>query len=380
MGTRDSRWLIILILPLVAFPILSILIPYTMVIPRSYGFLPYDLKIRPGTNGDGGLSAPPGIVPTDPPNPILNYPRNLTAPGELGWSGDLIVDFDRSAWTVVAVVENTSPPIPAIIAADYSQGHIVYVTHQLARDGGEELVYNILVWYLSDRNKPIKVAVMIDSTEVPEQILNDWERCFSRVIQIGNETKVPLDVQEKRISQYELNGQDLSRFNVLVLAVGWGDGYYSPSWNWDSHKRDSAILDFVKEGGLLLLPEAGLFDDYGIALPDSSVFPPTRGLQGLLSSQANAFSMAVLSLSAIGVLSTRKEEVRRYNWIAGYLFLATILWVIVPLAGGQLLRQTALVLAALGWNGTAILIILLQVGGTTVGAVSRFLNEHNITV
>jgi hypothetical protein len=205
---------------------------------------------------------------------------------------------------------------------------------------------------------------MIDSTNPPEQILDDWERCFSSVERIRSEANVPLNVQEERIRQYELNEQDLSRFDVLVLAVGWGDGYYSLGWNWNSHKRDSAILNFVKQGGLLLLPEAGFYDDYGIALTDGYVLPPTRALEALLSNQTNAFAMAALSLSAIGVLYTMRKEreyvrlERRYNWIAGYLFLATILWVIVPLLNGQLLPQTTFVLAALGSDITAAALLV----------------------
>jgi len=194
---------------------------------------------------------------------------------------------------------------------------------------------------------------MIDSTNPPEQILDDWERCFSHFGQLNSASNVSLTVQEKRIRQYELNDQDLARFNVLILSVGWGDGYVSHGWNWDpNHIHDTSILNFVKNGGLLLLPEAGFSDDYGYLLPSGDVVPPTLALENLLSTQVNAFSMALLSLSGIGVLYTigkgkypTLEE--RYGSIASCLFLATFLWIIVPMLNGILLPQIMIVLWAI---------------------------------
>ncbi len=61
--------------------------------------------------------------------------------------------------------------------------------------------------------------------------------------------------------------------------------------------------------------------------------------------------MAGLSLSAIGLVYSVKKNYpgvsRNYGWIAFYLFLAAILWFMVPLLGGQLLPiQTTVLVAA----------------------------------
>jgi len=319
---------------------------------NNFSFIPYYLKVKPGTNGDGTLSDPPGIVPNGTRS-FLDWPFGLTTPGDLGGSGDWIVDWDRSRWTVVGVVDD-SPGTPAILAANYTDGHVVYVTNQLAPQ--HKLVYNIIAWYFPDRGtKRINVAVMIDSTDpatAPEQVLNDWESCFSEFASLSKDRNVLVNVNETRIRQYALNDKDLSKIDLLVFAVGWANGYYSEGWNWDIQKRDDAILRFVKRGGLLVLPEAGLYDEYGIDFGEStSMVIPVRTLQAVLSDQRNSFAMATLSLSAIVLVYTLKGKYsrldRRYSWIAAYLFVSTIIWMIIPVAGGQLLRQTWLVLMAI---------------------------------
>jgi hypothetical protein len=352
----------------VGLPILSLLIacyiPYGMVVSRSYAFIPYALQIEPGTNGDGSLSYPPAIVPNSAVSSFLTWPMNLGAPSDLGWSGDRIVQWDRTTWTAAGLVEGTN--VPAILAANYGQGHIVYVTNQLAPH--EKLVYNILAWYSRQTGKPIRVGVMIDSTDPPEQILNDWERCFSHVVQFDSTSHVVLNIQEERIRQYDLNTDSLSKFDVLILAVGWGDGYYATGWNWNSHHREIAIQNFVKDGGLLLLPEAGFFDDYGVQIPGGSVIPPTRTLEQLLSTQTSAFGMVGLSLSAIGVLYTINREgrylrlARRYDYVAGYLLFATFLWFVVPMLQGDLPRQTASILWALSMYALVLGVIAAPIG------------------
>lgn len=325
---------------LIAIFLLSSWVSFYGQIPRDYDFLPYDLRVKAGTNGDGGLAYPPGMIPADPQHPILTSPLPLGR-HDLGWSGDLIVEWARD-WEVVAVVEGTTGT-PAILAANYGAGHIVYVTNQLAPH--EKLVYNILGWHFGTlRQRAARMAVMID---VPlGQILDDWDRCFNAVQQIGSDES--LSVQSERIHQYQLNQEDLDNFDVLILAVRWGDGYYAGDWRWSSHNRDPAILEFVKKGGLLLLPEAGFYDDYGIPFPNGLVVPlPVKALQDVFLG-GQAFAMVALSLSAIGVTYSIKKDYsllnRRYDVIAGYLFLATILWVMVPLCGGWLLPYKTTVL------------------------------------
>jgi len=343
-----------MLLPLIILTSTSFLYAFRGQVARSYDFLPY-VKIRPGTNGDGGISYPPAIVVNGTHgHPILNSSLDLERI-DLGWSGDLITDWNRSEWQVVAVVENRNST-PAIIAANQGKGHIVYATNQLAPY--ERLVYNILAWHFDARelgNRSINVSVMIDVP--PGQILDDWEKCFNRTEHLRSKENPTMHV-----NQFELREEDLRHVDVLVLAVRWGDGYYAGDWNWNSHGRDDAIRKFVERGGLLLLPEAGFVDDYiGIPVGKTFIFPPVRSLEEILSIQSNAFAMAGISASAIVGLYTIREGYgrvgRRYNWVAGYLFLATFVWIMVPLFGGLLWLQTAALLTALSANLTALIIL-----------------------
>jgi len=90
-----------------------------MMVNRNYQVIRYNLQLRRSTNGDGGLSYPPGIVPNDAiQNSFVNCPLKLDGPSELGWSGDQIVDFDCAAWMVVGVVGGTNPPVTAIVLTE----------------------------------------------------------------------------------------------------------------------------------------------------------------------------------------------------------------------------------------------------------------------
>jgi len=326
--------------------------PYFGQLSRNYAFVPYGLNVNPGPTGDGGLSYPPAAVPPPgPPHKILTGPLPLQQ-HDLGWAGDYITYYDPEKWEVVAVVENR-PQTPAMLAANYGLGQIVYVTNQLAPH--ENLVYNILAWHFNStlRNTVIKVALMIDVP--PGQILNDWEDCFSRVQNIGRAKSGNVTVSVTRIEQYALaDDAYLRQFNVLAFAVRWGDGLAAPGsdWNWNRLDRTDAIRNYVQRGGLLLLPEAGwLIDFIGFELPDGYILPPVRPMQEYFSNQTSSFAMAGVSLSGVGWVVTMRREIgqttKKYNWIVAFLFGAGILWFIVPICTGQLLVQTAVVLWAL---------------------------------
>jgi hypothetical protein len=349
---------------------ISILLPYRGQVPRSYQFMPYPIKALPGTNGDEGFSYPPGIVQSVPPHKITNSALNLTRE-DLGWSGDYIETPLNASWQVVGVVENSTHP--AIVAANFSKGHIAYVTNQLVVY--PRLVYNVLAWHFGHLpNETINIALMIDSTNPPEQNLTSWYDCFGTAQKIGRTqfrlANLTFNVEE--IHQFDLNNQTLRRYAVLVFAVGWGDGYYAGDvfgyniggWNWDSHHRDSAIMNFAKTGGLLLLPEAGFVNDYGIPIGDDYVVLPIRSLEDVLSSQTNSFAMAALSLTAIGVIYTTRSNrnsksfVKTNIWLVGYLFGSTILWIIMPMFGGLLLPQIAVLLMALLTDLAGALILI----------------------
>ncbi len=55
----------------------------------------------------------------------------------------------------------------------------------------------------------------------PGQILDDWERWFGTVERIGLSMTATLRVHTERIHQFELNDDDLKRFDVVVFAVRW---------------------------------------------------------------------------------------------------------------------------------------------------------------
>ncbi|MFI5449672.1 MAG: hypothetical protein ACHQ03_07905 [Candidatus Bathyarchaeia archaeon] len=343
-------------------------LPYVMVVARQFDFIPYSLRIAPGTNGDGTLADPPGILPNKTlPTSFLSWPMPLTTSVDLGWSGDRIVSLDRSKWTIVGVTDDTNDP--AIVAANYTKGHIVYVTDQLAPQ--HQLVFNILAWY-SNRSKPVRVALMIDSIEpTPEQRLDDWGDCFSDFAKLANESHVSLNVVYHQIRQYDLVDSELTtrNYDVLILAMGWGDGYFSRGRNWDMHNRDATIEKFVASGGILLLPEAGELDEYGFQLPNFQdyrirgfVLPPSRALNDLFSNQTNSFLMAGISLSAIGVLLTtdmekKKQEKETYRSASRWLFAAAALWFVVPLLDGLLREQTVVVLWALCADVIALVLL-----------------------
>ncbi len=333
-------------------------------ISRQYDFIPFKLRVRPGTNGDGGISFAPGIMPTNPQNPILKSPLSLTSPGDLGTSGDLITDWDTSNWATLAVVDGRSTP--AILAANYGEegGQVAYVTNQLAPF--PKLVYDLLAWHFDgSQNRTIKIAVMIESMVPPEQILNDWDGCFQEVATLASENRTSWNIQYSRIRVFQLNNLDLNRFDVLVLAVGWGDGYFSTGWNWNIHQGGAAARRFVGRGGLLLLPEAGFYDDYGFWLGDRQIVFPVAALEASLSSQANAFAMAGASLSGIGFLYTIKKDYLTepsYAWITMYLFLVGFIWFMVPIFfSGNLWAQTSVVLTATVLDGVAIFSALVAI-------------------
>jgi len=328
-----------------------------------YDFIPYYLKLKHGTNGDGQLTTLPGLEKIRFGDTFLEWTLHLNT-GELGWSGDYIDDWDRSKWTTVAVVHEKSSQ-PAILAANYSKGHIVYVTNQLAPQCN--LTYNIMAWYFSAHTTPVRVALMTDSSDPPEQNLDDWYSCFGEFGRLNGNGKAMIELSWVNIRQYELTTEILQRFDVLVLAVGWSDGYRSWGRHWGSPDKDNAIKHFIANGGLLVLPEAGLYDEYGIPF-GREVDPlilPFRTLQAVLSDQRNSFAMATLSISGMGLGYTLRGRYARldrdYSLIAFFLFLATFVWVAVPMAAGLLLLQTWLVLAGVSFLGLALYFILRAV-------------------
>lgn len=223
--------------------------------PRQWAFLPYDLRINTGTNGDGSLGYPPGAVSCSPRHNILKGPLELSR-RDLGWCGDQIVAYDEENWIVVATIEGSERKrVPAILEASYGNGSIVYVTSPLSRH--DRLLLNILMWKFGRLDKDLNIAVM---TDVVAWEPENWVWCFSSLNKTAKEKGYGCIGSPEEVHQFVLNDEELDGFDVLVLASGWGDGYYSPDWSWNRKPRDDAIRRFVRRGGLLLLSEAGFVD------------------------------------------------------------------------------------------------------------------------
>ena len=208
---RRSSWIraVIIILAMLWVSSSSYVTAFHLQMPQQYDFIPYPLRIKPGTNGDGGISFAPPIMPTNPPSKILTYPLKLTIPSQLGYSGDYISEPLNSSWTVDAVVEGTSRP--AILTANYCRGQIAYVTNQLAPQ--HELIYDLFAWHFGGlQNRTIKVAVMTESTVPPEQILSYWNDSFRAVERLAKENRTNWNIQYKTLGAFELEDSDLKSF------------------------------------------------------------------------------------------------------------------------------------------------------------------------
>jgi len=297
-------------------------------VPRRWSFLPHGLSVNAGTNGDGSLGYPPGVVQSNPKHGILEGPLALS-PRDLGWSGDQIVDYDRGKWNIVTVVEGTSGQ-PAMLQAFYGNGCIVYSTCPLSEI--DRVLYNILVWNYGRLDKNLNIAVLRD-VWYPEYEPESFTACFTKFREYARATGQEEIRPPDKIRQFSLINETLRGYGVLILPSGWGDAYDLPDWSWNRHRRDDAILRFVEQGGLLLLSEAGYVDSWG---------EPIDSIQQVFRlSDPNILIMVQISIVSIWGLYTVRWAFRgmscHLDIVYSLLLMSGIYWYLGLVSRGQLL-------------------------------------------
>jgi len=291
------------------------------VVPDTYDFLPYVLKVLPGNVGNGGRGwvSPPGIYVTDRSHPIAYVPVEMKRM-DLGAAGDFVIGYDEKEWKVVACAEGTM--FPAIMSCTFKHGKIVYVTNQLYEH--HKLLCNIFTFFSREKSE-LRVALMTDVPKVPEvPSLDKWQESFSRVNMISKGYGGPM-VEMREIHAYNLHEEIKQEFDVLILMTGWGDGYYSGSSGWHNSQRSKSILEFVGEGGCLLLPEAGF---------RNRITPSFHVLLELFSSPTTCLTMVAPSITFAASIVALKDEIRQLSGNSVWIMLvccfiaAANLWII----------------------------------------------------
>ena len=312
--------------------------------PDKYDFLPYLLKVFPGTNGDGtsGEKLPPGCRIVDVMHPFVSTPFKLRN-SDVGWAGDLVLDYDKAMWTVIAVADDTRSP--ALITAQFGSGQIVYISNPLYEFDG--LVYNMLYWKEGTSNTSLNIAIM---TDVPQGIdPKVWDGTFDKINHYPIERSTRIAVTWSYIHAYELNSDDLSEYDILILHPRWGDGYYETTTNWNDPSKSNAIKDFVRYGGMLILPESGFYNRIiPLAYPFYDLYLTFRLASVSLAMVAPSVALAALSLSLREKLPELLEE-KLWFTLTSCFMMATLLWIAVVLAQfGDIVLVTFLVATGIG--------------------------------
>ena len=282
-------------------------------IGSQYDFLPYNLKIYPGTIGDGsrGMASPVAVHIVNTSHPVVTSPIKLRDE-DLGWAGDFVAEYDKEYWHVIACAGDTV--FPAVLECEYGKGRIVYVSNSLTPY--PNLVYNIFKWHIGCRPMTsLNVAVMVDVP--PLQSTESWRECFATVNKISGYSN--MTISEKYISSFNLNYDTLKNYDVLVLMMRWGDGYSLEIGGFHNERRSKAMLQFVHKGGLLLLPEAGI--------NNQALFPYFTLLE-FFRSEAFGFAMIVPCItSAVSMVTLigRSERLSKFAFWVGILASAEIL-------------------------------------------------------
>ncbi len=281
-------------------------------ISSEYDFIPYQLRIYPGNVGDGnqGLHTSPALLIKNYTHPIISLnPRLIDV--DLGWGGDFIVDYNEEKWIMIGQVESTN--YAGILVSNFNEGNIIYVSNTLIKF--PKLLYKILLWEIKNYSSEINIALMISVPSITTTL--EWNNFFQNVSLISQEF-TELDLTWNFISSYNLRNEVLKEYDVLILGIFWGDGYDQTIGGWSTVSRSNAIENFVSNGGLLVLPEAGIV---------TKVFGPFIDLTEMFARGNLGFVMMAPSLSSAVLLihiknNIKKLKKKKFMW---FLIIAEII-------------------------------------------------------
>ena len=198
-------------------------------------FFPYTITISAGSSARGDVSI------TDPTHPVV---EDLTSNDFWNYT-DSRITYKAPDWQQIVTVNGQD----ALVYCEYGSGFAIYTGFQIFQTGVVQIQ-----WYVN----AIYIALGIPTLPGHAAILAFVDSSHSHwgYIQRDIDMLDSLNVSYDLIQPQELTPQTLSNYKLFIIPTVWAEH------SWQTSEGNSAIVDFINNGGGLIATEAGYSGSY----------------------------------------------------------------------------------------------------------------------